>query len=165
MTDRDVLKGLYSMTVFRTFLFWYYSKIGYRPYFLAKERTISRMEPYILNKTQRKNYGLWEWISRNVSDGDVLAYNFHPNMLGPLWNSRFSNKLIYIKAGKFENWVEKLEENNANYVLVLVQPRSMEHFWLSRLVELRNDPNWKPAYNKFRLEYSDSDYLVMRFNK
>ena len=28
MTDRDGLKGLYSMTVFRTFLFWYYTKIS-----------------------------------------------------------------------------------------------------------------------------------------
>ena len=27
MTDRDGLKGLYSMTVLRTFLFWYYTGI------------------------------------------------------------------------------------------------------------------------------------------
>jgi len=68
-----------------------------------------------------------------------------------------------IKAGKFEDWVEKLESNNATYVLVLVRPRSMESFWLTRLAELRHSPKWKAAYNKFRLEYADSNYMVMRF--
>ena len=123
------------------------------------------MEPFILSKTQSKNYGLWEWISRNVSSEDTLAYNFHPNMIGPLWNSDLSNKIVFIKAGKFEEWLKKLEDNNVTYVLALGKPRSMEFFWLTRLASLRKDPKWAPVYNRFRLEYSSSDYVVMRFVK
>ncbi len=130
-----------------------------------EERSISRMEPYILNKTQRNNYGLWEWINRNVSSGDTLAYNYTPNMVGPLWNSDLSNEIVFIRAGKFEEWLKKLEDNNVTYVVALGKPRTMEYFWLTRLASLRNDPKWTPVYNNFSLEYSDSDYVVMRFNK
>ncbi|GBE06204.1 hypothetical protein BMS3Abin10_01849 [bacterium BMS3Abin10] len=128
----------------------------------ANARTIARMEPYILNESQRDNYGLWEWISRNVKAGETLAYTFHPNLLGPFWNSDFSNKIVYVKESKFEKWVNTLDEINADYVLVLVRPRSMEYFWFSKLSKLRNDPKWTPVYNKFRPVYSDSDYVVMR---
>ena len=128
----------------------------------ANARTIARMEPYSLNETQRGNYRLWAWISKNMSGGDILVYTFHPNLLGPFWNSDFSNKIVYVKEHKFEKWVNTLDEINADYVLVLVRPRSMEYFWLTKLSKLRNDPKWTPVYNKFRPVYSDSDYVVMR---
>ncbi len=94
------------------------------------ERTIARLEPHILNMSQQKNYGLWSWVSKSVSEGDTLAYSFTPEMLSMLWNSSFSNKAIFIKAGKFKDWLEKLRVNNVTYVVVLLKPRSMEYFWL-----------------------------------
>ncbi len=129
----------------------------------VKARTVAGMEPYILNMTQRENYGLWAWIADNVSEDETLVYTFTPTLIGPLWNRNFSNKVLYIKAGKFEDWLEKLESNNATYILVLLRPRSMEALWLSRLGELRHIPKWSVAYKRFSLQYSDSDYAVMRF--
>ncbi len=129
----------------------------------AKERNLARLEPFILNVTQKENYNLWAWISKYVSDSDTLAYNFTPSMLGPLWNSSISNKIVFIKAGKFEEWMDKLEKNNATLVLVLLKPRSMEYVWLSRLREMRNNPKWSAIAKKFRLEYYDDNYAMFRF--
>jgi len=39
----------------------------------------------------------------------------------------------------------------------------MEEWWLTRLYELQNTPQWAVIYNRFRLEYSDDEYVVMRF--
>jgi hypothetical protein len=130
----------------------------------ANKRTLAQMEePYVLNKTQRGNYGLWAWISSNVSAGETLVYTFTPTLIGPLWNSNFSNKIVYIKEGEFEKWLEKLEVNNATHVLILLKPRSMEYVWLTKLRELRHIPEWEAVYKRFRLEYSDSNYAVLRF--
>ena len=130
----------------------------------AKERSLARLEPYILNMSKRESYGLWSWISSNISEGDTLAYTFTPGMLSPLWNNSFSNKIVFVKAGKFEEWVEELEANNVTYVMVLRKPRSMEAFWLSRLEEMRNNPKWSSIAKQFRLKYHDDNYAVFRFN-
>jgi hypothetical protein len=129
----------------------------------AKERTLARMEPYILDKTQRGNYGLWAWISNNVSAGDILAYTFTPTLIAPLWNSSFSNKIVYIKTGEFNDWVKRLEADNVTYVLIRLKPRSMEYWWLTRLARLRHIPKWSVVFDKFKVVYSDSEYLVVRF--
>lgn len=129
----------------------------------AEKRILSMMKPCIIHKTQQHEYGLWAWISSNVSAGETLAYTFTPTLIGPLWNSNFSNKIVYIKEGEFKKWLEKLEANNATYVLILLKPRSMEYWWLTRLRELQHIPEWSAVYKRFRLEYSDSNYAVLRF--
>ncbi|MBI5056471.1 MAG: hypothetical protein HZB61_07645 [Nitrospirae bacterium] len=131
----------------------------------AKERSLARLGPDVLNLSQYENYGLWSWISVNISESDTLAYTFTPELLSPLWNNSFSNKIIFVKSEKFKEWLDKLEINNATCIVVLLKPRSMEYLWLERLGEMRDDPKWSSVSKKFRLEYHDNNFAVFRFNK
>ncbi len=129
----------------------------------AKERTLAKMATCGIEDSQHENYGLWTWIRNNVSAGETLAYTFHPLLLAPLWNSSFSNKIVFVKSGKLIDWQEGLTINNADYVLI--RKNSLEDRWLARLEEVRYNPKWSVVYDKFKVLYSDSKYKVLRFVK
>ncbi len=129
----------------------------------AKERTLAKMAPCGIEDSQRENYGLWTWIRDNVSAGETLAYTFHPLLLAPLWNSSFSNKIVFVRSGRLIEWQERLKINNADYVLI--RKNSLEDRRFARLEKVRHNPRWSVIYDKFKVLYSDGKYKVLRFVK
>ncbi|MBI5049571.1 MAG: hypothetical protein HZC11_01515 [Nitrospirae bacterium] len=128
----------------------------------AKERTLGKMDTPCLT-TQRGDYGLWDWINKNVSRGQTLAYTFEPLLLAPLWNSDFSSRIVYVKGNALLNWHKNLKLNNADYALIW--QRSMEKWWISRLEQLKNTPEWSAVYEEFKVVYSDKEYMVLKVGK
>lgn len=132
-------------------------------YLSPEERTLVKMEPCIINNTLQEEYGLWSWINSNVRAGDTLAYTFTPSFLAPLWNRGFSNKIVYVKAGRFEDWIRELNAKEVTYIILKLKPRGIESWWLERLKDLQHMPQWSEIYKRFSLLYSDSEYQVFRF--
>jgi hypothetical protein len=127
----------------------------------AHERTIARHAPMNIDTHARKEYGLWIWLSRNLSSGDVLAYTFEPLFLSPLWNRDFSNKIVFMKSVKFNEWMKGLKKNNVTYVLV--QKDSQEDKWVNTVNEFysRGALMFNRG-NRFQVLYADENYKVLR---
>ncbi|MBI4843041.1 MAG: hypothetical protein HY809_01785 [Nitrospirae bacterium] len=126
------------------------------------ERTISRHAPFNIDLHAKQEYSQWKWIHDNVSEGETLAYTFEPLFLSPLWNSRFSNKIIYLKSEKYAEWFKSLKENNVTYVLL--RKASKEDEWIEKEKKaLANIGGWfgRPR-EKFRVVYSDGNYNIMK---
>ncbi|UCH81092.1 MAG: hypothetical protein JSW20_00385 [Nitrospiraceae bacterium] len=125
----------------------------------ASERTIARHAPYNIDIHARQEYGHWIWISDNIKTGETLAYTFEPLFLSPLWNSGFSNSIIYIKAESYNEWLKDLEMNMVSYVLV--RTKSKEDKW----VEASYSLIWMGMRERFNVEYADDHYKIIRFLK
>lgn len=130
----------------------------------AGERTIARHAPFSIDLHARQEYGHWIWISNNISKGDTLAYTFEPLFLAPLWNSAFSNKVAYIKSDSYNNWLKKLDENNAGYALI--RRNSEEDKWIDREREIFSSAGWLGGLKeRFKIVYSDENYKIARYEK
>ncbi|MBC8412230.1 MAG: hypothetical protein ISR96_07190 [Nitrospira sp.] len=82
------------------------------------ERSIARLRPIHIDSQARQEYGVWEWIRRNVREGDVLAYTFEPLFHAPMWNHEYSSRIVYIKADGKSALYEELNANNVAFILV-----------------------------------------------
>ncbi|MBI5194715.1 MAG: hypothetical protein HZA10_00165 [Nitrospirae bacterium] len=130
----------------------------------AKERSISRHAPFNIDLHARQEYGCWIWIGNNIVRGDTLAYTFEPLFLSPLWNSAFSNRIIYIKSESYNEWLENLKKNNVTYVLI--RQNSEEDKWVDKARKLISRFWWLSAPSeKFKVVYSDENYKIMKFIK
>jgi hypothetical protein len=141
-------------------------KIGEFVRLPAKERTIARHAPFNIDLQARQDYGLWIWISNNMSKGDALTYTFEPLFLRPLWNRDFSNKVLYIKSENFNEWIKNLKDNDVTHILIKqnsIEDKKIQEF--KRLVY--NTPSWlgvsKNLAERFKVVYSDENYKVLRF--
>jgi hypothetical protein len=126
------------------------------------ERTIAVQAPFNIDLLARQDYGYWIWISRNISQGETLAYTFEPLFLSPLWNSGFSNSIVYIKSDEYKQWLKELVENNATYVLV--RSNSAEDKWIEYERKIFSTVGWIAALKeKFKIVYADDNYKIARF--
>jgi hypothetical protein len=126
----------------------------------ASERTIGWQAPFNIDLHARQEYGHWIWISRNVNEGDTLAYTFVPLFHSPLWNSSFTSRIAYVKAGTYQEWKAGLKENNAAFVLI--RNKSQEDKWTERERQLRHSFGWLgQVEEKFNVVYSDDNYKVL----
>ncbi len=138
----------------------------------AGERTLSRHKPSNIDTKVRDEYGYWIWIENNVSEGDALAYTFvdtgvdtsKPFFLRPLWNREFSNKIVYIKSDNYEEWLEKLGNNDAGYILI--RKHSTEDQWVEKERRLFYSLRWMGSVKeKFEIMYSDDNYRIVKYKK
>ena len=125
----------------------------------ANERTIARHAPFNIDVQARQEYGHWIWISDNIRADETLAYTFEPLFLSPLWNSGFTSSITFIKAETYNNWLKGLELNKATYVLV--RSKSKEDKWVEAAYSL----TWMGMKERFKVEYADDNYKIMRFIK
>ncbi|NOZ67792.1 MAG: hypothetical protein GXP46_00755 [Deferribacteres bacterium] len=128
-----------------------------------RERTIARLAPFNIDVHARQEYGYWTWISNNVREGDTLAYTFDPLFLTPLWNSNFSNRIIYIRADTYKAWLKELEKNNATYVVI--KRNSTEGRWVEKRKKLLASFRWLGAKEKLKDVYADDNYMIMKVVK
>ncbi len=124
------------------------------------ERTIARLAPFNIDVHAREEYGYWTWISRNVREGDTLAYTFDPLFLTPLWNGSFSNRIIYIRADTYKAWLKELEKNNTTYVVI--KRNSTEGRWIGKEKRLLARFGWLGAMERLENAYADDHYMIMR---
>ncbi len=138
----------------------------------AGERTLSRHKPLNIDIKVRSEYGYWIWIDRNISRGETLAYTFEkteldtnkPFFLAPLWNREFSNKVVYVKSDTYKEWLENLKNNNVTYILV--KRPSQEDKWIEKERSVYYSLRWLGNITeKFKVEYTDKNYKIVRFNK
>jgi hypothetical protein len=130
----------------------------------ASERTIGWQAPFNIDLHARQEYGYWIWISRNVDAGDTLAYTFEPLFHSPLWNSSFTSKIAYVKAGTYKEWKAGLKENNAAFVLI--RNKSQEDKWTEGEMKLRSSIGWLgQVEEKYKVVYSDDNYKILEVNK
>ncbi len=138
----------------------------------AGERTLSRHKPSNIDTKVRDEYGYWIWIENNIAEGDTLAYTFadsgidisRPFFLAPLWNAGFSNKVVYIKSDTYEEWLEKLENDNAGYILI--KKGSTEDQWVEKERRLFYSLSWMGNMKeKFEIMYSDENYRIVKYKK
>ena len=101
------------------------------------ERSIDRHQPFNIHIHVNQEYGYWKWISKNINTGDTLAYTFEPLFMTPLWNDGFSNRIIYIDADTYENWLFKLSSNEVTYVLLKQHSKASD--WLENLLSKQSD--------------------------
>jgi hypothetical protein len=128
----------------------------------ARERTIARHAPMNIDTHARKEYGLWIWLQNNLSKGDVLTYAFEPLFLSPLWNSSFSNKIVFIQAENFSEWVKHLKNYNVKYILI--KKDSREDQWINRVKSFVDGSSLLSSRKeRFKVLYSDITYKVLRF--
>ncbi len=123
----------------------------------ANERTIARHAPFNIDIHARQEYGHWIWISDNIGTGETLAYTFEPLFLSPLWNNGFTSSITFVKAETYKDWLQRLEQHNATYVLV--RSKSKEDKW----AEAAQSLTWMGRKTRFRVEYADDNYKIMRF--
>lgn len=130
----------------------------------AGERTIERHAPFNLDYHARRDYGYWRWIRENVQGGEVLAYNFEPLFITPLWNSDFSNKIHFIRADSYKEWIKELEDRNVSYVLI--RRNTAEGRWVEKRKRVIAGLKWIGGF-KERLKdlYSDENYMIMKLVK
>jgi hypothetical protein len=127
----------------------------------SSRRTIVEHDPFNIHLQARQEYGYWKWIRHNISAGDVLAYTFEPLFLSPLWNGEFSNSVIYIKAGSYNEWLRQLKQEKATHILV--RTGSTEDEWIEDEVKLISDYIWLGGIKKrFSMVYSDENYRIYR---
>ncbi len=127
----------------------------------ANERTIARHAPFNIDQHARRDYGYWIWINNNILTGDTLAFTFEPLFLTPLWNRKFSNKIIYIRSDTYNEWLKNLRENNVTYVLI--KKNSVENRWINKESKLLPSLRWLGTFKeKFKVVYADENYKVMR---
>jgi hypothetical protein len=130
----------------------------------VSERTIGWQAPFNIDLHARQEYGYWIWISRNIDEGDTLAYTFEPLFHSPLWNSSFTSKITYVKAGTYKEWKAELKENKAAFVLI--RNKSQEDKWIEGERQLLNSFGWLgQVEGKFKVVYSDDNYKVLVVNK
>jgi hypothetical protein len=138
----------------------------------ASERTLSRHKPFNIDIRVRDEYGFWMWIEKNILKGDTLAYTFvdtgldtsKPFFLTPLWNKELSNRVVYVKSDSYGEWLKKLNDNNAAYILT--RSSSMEDKWIEKERNIYYSLRWMGNITeKFKIVYSDNKYRIVRFNK
>jgi len=127
----------------------------------VKERTIARHAPFNIDLYARQEYGLWIWISNNILEGDVLAYTFEPLFAGPLWNSSFSNKVVFVKSENYKQWIEELKNQKTTYVLI--RTMSPEDEWIEEEKHIvQRFPGWLSIPERFKVVYSDENYKMLK---
>ncbi len=138
----------------------------------AGERTLSRHKPANIDTKVRGEYGYWIWIENNIAEGDTLAYTFvdtgldtsRPFFLAPLWNAGFSNKVIYVKSDNYEDWLKKLGNDDAGYILI--RKDSTEDKWIEKERRLFYSLSWMGNMKeKFKIVYSDGNYRIVKYEK
>ena len=128
----------------------------------SQERTIARLAPFNIDEHARQEYGYWIWINNNISKGDTLAYTFEPLFLAPLWNREFSNKVVYIKSDTYKEWLKKLENIHATYILI--KKDSIEDEWIEKERNIFYSLRWMGNITeRFRIVYADKKYKIVRF--
>jgi hypothetical protein len=125
----------------------------------ANERTVARHAPFNIDLHARQEYGHWIWISDNIRAGETLTYTFEPLFLSPLWNSGFTSFITFVKAETYNEWLKDLEQKKATYVLV--RSKSKEDKWVEASYSLK----WMGMKERFKVEYADDNYKIMRFIK
>ena len=138
----------------------------------ASERTLSRHKPSNIDAKVRDEYGYWIWIENNILEGDTLAYTFadsgidtsRPFFLAPLWNRGFSSKVVYIKSDTYEEWLTKLGNDSAGYILI--KKDSTEDQWVEKERRLYYSLSWMGNIKeKFEVVYSDDHYRIVKYKK
>ncbi len=132
-----------------------------------KDRIIARHAPFNIDLQARQEYGLWIWVSNNMTGKNTLAFASEPLFLAPLWNGSFSNKVVYIKSSSYNEWIKRLRDNNVSHVLV--RRNSTEDKWIDDVTRLLyNIPGWlnasKRVSERFKVVYSDDNYKVFSLN-
>ena len=132
--------------------------------FSPGERTVARLAPFNIDLYARQEYGYWIWISDNISEGDTLAFTFEPLFLSPLWNSGFSNRIVYIRSDAYNEWTKELKMNNVTHVLI--RTNSMEDRWIEKEKRLVSGLWWiGRSKEKFKVVYADKNYKIMRVGR
>jgi hypothetical protein len=116
----------------------------------------------------RDQYGYLTWIDKNISKGDTLAYTFvsktidiyKPIFKAILWNTAFSNRVVYVKAGSYNDWIKKLEKNNVTHILIKTE--SQEEKWIDFI---SSSPGWMGLSDRFRVVYSDDSYKILKVKR
>jgi hypothetical protein len=141
-------------------------------YLPAWERTLSRHKPSNIDAKVRDEYGYWIWIENNIAEGDTLAYTFvdtgldtsMPFFLRPLWNRALSSKVVYLKSDNYKDWLIKLGNNNASYILL--KKDSTEDQWIEKERRLFYSLRWMGSVKeKFEIVYSDDNYRIVKYKK
>jgi hypothetical protein len=128
----------------------------------AAERVIAAYAPFNIDLHARQDYGYWTWINRNISQGETLAYTYDPLFLSPMWNSAFSNKMVYIKSDDYKQWLKKLGEHKVTYVLV--RKNSEEDKWIENERKIFSAVGWMTALKeKYKIVYTDDNYKIAKF--
>ncbi len=127
----------------------------------VSERTIARHAPFNIDFHARQHYGYWTWIRKNLSKGDMLAYNFEPLFLRPLWNREFSNRIIFIRSDTYKEWVKDLKMNKTTYILI--KRNSTESRWIDKERRILSSLQWLGSFKeKFKDVYSDDNYKILK---
>jgi hypothetical protein len=125
------------------------------------ERTLQNQAPFNIDIHARQDYGYWTWIRNNIHEGETLAYTFEPMFMSPLWNGAFSSKITYIKSDAYQEWLKKLGEHKANYVLM--RKDSKEDTWIENERKIFSAVGWMAALReKFKIVYADDNYRIAR---
>ncbi|UCD34784.1 MAG: hypothetical protein JSU90_10920 [Nitrospiraceae bacterium] len=137
----------------------------------AEERTLTSLKPVNIDEKVRGEYGHWMWIERNVKQGETLVHTFvdatldttRPFFLAPYWNRGYSNRVLYVSADTYAEWLEALRQAGATYVLV--RKNSKEDGWIEKERKLFYSLRWAgPVTEKFRILYEDKQYRVSDFS-
>ncbi len=138
----------------------------------ADERTLANHKPFNIDIKVRREYGYWIWIKNNVLKGDTLAYTFEtfkiealkPVFTAPLWNSEFSNKVVYLKNETYSEWVKALTMAQASYILI--RTGSAEDVWVEKERKIYYSLSWMGGLvEKYKILYADEHYKIVQFNK
>jgi hypothetical protein len=122
------------------------------------ERVIAAHAPFNIDLHARQDYGYWTWINRNILQGETLAYTYEPLFLSPMWNSAFSNKMVYIKADDYKQWLRKLGEHKVTYVLI--RKNSGEDRWIQGDGNISSAGQSAQPVVKFKTLFSDENYKI-----
>ena len=122
------------------------------------ERVIAAHAPFNIDLHARQDYGYWTWINRNILQGETLAYTYEPLFLSPMWNSAFSNKMVYIKADDYKQWLRKLGEHKVTYVLI--RKNSGEDRWIQGDGNISSSGQSDQLGVKFKTLFSDENYKI-----
>lgn len=130
----------------------------------AEERTIAWLAPFNLDLQSRQEYGYWIWLSRNMKQGDTLAYTFEPLFHAPLWNREFSNRIVSVKADHYDEWMQRLKQEGVTHILV--RNRSKEDKWMMKENEAASSLWWvQGVKRKFTTVYADENYNIKRLEQ
>ncbi len=137
----------------------------------SHERTLSSHKPFNIDMKVRDEYGIWIWMDNNLSSGDTFAYTFEkmtiddlePFFIAPLWNTEFSNKVVYVKADTYKEWLYELKQNGTSFILT--RKDSLEDKWIERERNVYYSTRWMgTVIEKFKVVYSDDNYKIVKFN-
>lgn len=123
------------------------------------DRTLAMQKPFNIDMHVRQDYGYWIWISRNIKKGDTLAYTFEPLFFSPLWNSSFSNRIVYINGKSYNEWIKSLKEHDATYVLI--RTNSREDKW----IRFSYSMSWLGSRERFDVVYADKNYTIAKLRR